>query len=165
MLRIAKRGSGAETVSHAEALEEALAHGWIDAVRRRQDDRFFLQRFTPRRPGSTWSKINRDAAERLIAGGRMTPAGMRAVEEARANGRWDDAYDGQRTMEVPDDLAAALDERPGARAFFDGLDSRNRYSVLFRIHQARRPDTRARRVATFADMLQRGETLHPRRGG
>jgi uncharacterized protein YdeI (YjbR/CyaY-like superfamily) len=165
VLRLARRGAGAHSISHPEALEEALAHGWIDAMRRREDDRFFLQRFTPRRRGSSWSKINRATAERLIAEGRMAPAGMRAVEEARANGRWDDAYDGQRTMAVPDDLAAALDERPAARALFDRLDSRNRYSLLFRIHQARRPETRARRIATFVDMLERGETLHPRRSG
>jgi uncharacterized protein YdeI (YjbR/CyaY-like superfamily) len=160
-LRIAKKGTGVATVTHAEALELALCFGWIDAVRRAHDETWFLQRFTPRRPRSRWPKINRDKAQALIADGRMRPAGLREVERARADGRWDAAYAGQATMEVPDDLRAALDADPAAAASFAALDSRNRYAVLYRVQDAKRPETRARRIESFVAMLAANERLHP----
>jgi uncharacterized protein YdeI (YjbR/CyaY-like superfamily) len=161
LLRIAKKGSGVPTVTYAEALELALCFGWIDGVKRGVDDVWFIQRFTPRRRRSRWSKINCDHADRLIAAGRMRPAGHAQVEAARADGRWDAAYAGPATITVPPDLEAALDAEPAAAAFFAGLDSRNRYAVLHRIGEAKRPETRARRIATFVAMLAAGEKLHP----
>ena len=160
-IKIAKKGTGIDTVTHAEALEEALCHGWIDGQRQAHDETRFLQRFTPRKPRSRWSKINRDKATALIASGAMKPAGLREVERAKADGRWDAAYEGQRTATVPDDLQAALGANPEAREFFETLDSQNRYAVLYRVQDAKRPETRARRIAKFVAMLARGEKLHP----
>jgi uncharacterized protein YdeI (YjbR/CyaY-like superfamily) len=160
-LKIARKGSAHVTVKHPEALDVALCFGWIDAVRHRLDDDHFLQRFTPRTPRSRWSKINRAKAEALIAAGRMRPAGFREVRRAKADGRWDAAYEGQRTMQVPDDLRRELDARPAAASFFASLDSRNRYAILYRLHDAKKPETRARRLETFVAMLEAGETLHP----
>lgn len=159
-LRIAKKGSGVETVSHLDALDVALCYGWIDGLRHRHDDVYFRQRFTPRTSTSKWSKINRDKVEALIAAGRMRPAGERAIDAARADGRWDAAYAGSRTMEVPDDLARALRRNARARRMFESLDSRNRYAVLYRIHDAKRPETRARRIEQFVTMLAEGRTIH-----
>ena len=156
-LKIAKKASGIETVTHAEALEVALCFGWIDGQRRRLDDDWFVQRFTPRRPRSRWSQINRDKAEELIERGAMRPAGLREVERAKADGRWDAAYASQSKIEVPPDLQQALDASPAAKALFATLDSANRYAVLYRIHDAKRPDTRARRIEKFVAMLARGE--------
>jgi uncharacterized protein YdeI (YjbR/CyaY-like superfamily) len=163
-LKIARKASKHETVTHAEALDVALTWGWIDAVRNRLDDDHFLQRFTPRTPRSKWSKINRDKIEALTKAGRMKPAGLREVERAKADGRWDAAYDGQRTMAVPDDLQRELDARHAAAASFAGLDSRNRYAILYRLHDAKRPETRARNLARFVAMLEAGETVYPRPG-
>ncbi len=163
-LQLAKASSGVSTVTSAEALEVALCHGWIDGQRRALDQRHFLTRFTPRRARSRWSKRNRDAAEALIAAGRMAPAGLREVERARADGRWDAAYDGQRSAAVPDDLAAALAAEPQALAFFEGLDGANRYAILYRVHDAKRPETRTRRIEQFVVMCREGRTVHPRRG-
>lgn len=160
-LRIARKGAALESVTHAEALEEALRYGWIDALRRRHDEVSFVQRFTPRRPRSLWSKINREKAEALIAAGRMQPAGLREVERARQDGRWEAAYDPPARATVPDDLRAALDANPRARDFFAALDGRNRYAVLFRIQTAKRADTRARRIRQFVEMLEKHEKLYP----
>jgi uncharacterized protein YdeI (YjbR/CyaY-like superfamily) len=160
-LRIAKKGSGRESVTHPEALDDALCHGWIDGQRRACDESSFLQRFTPRTSRSIWSKINRARVEALITDGRVRPAGLAEVERARADGRWAAAYESQRTATVPADLDAALDASPGARAAFDRLDSRNRYAILFRLHGAKRPETRARRIAGFVEMLARGEKIYP----
>src|SRR5579875_3861257 len=160
-LKIAKKGSGATTVSYAEALEVALCHGWIDGQKGKLDDDYWLQRFTPRKPGSRWSRINREKAEGLIASGRMRPAGLHEVERARADGRWDAAYEGQRTIEVPPDLARELAENDRAREFFDTLNSVNRYAILYRIGDARRPETRARRIAKYVAMLEEHKTIHP----
>jgi len=160
-LKIAKKGSGEPSVSYAEAVEVALCHGWIDGQKDRFDDGHWLQRLTPRKPGGRWSKINREKAEELLASGRMRPAGLRQVEQARADGRWDRAYEGQRTAEVPADLAAALAASDGARAFFATLSSANRYAILYRIGEAKRPETRARRVATYVAMLEAHQTIHP----
>ncbi|HET7045715.1 MAG TPA: YdeI/OmpD-associated family protein [Gaiellaceae bacterium] len=159
-LRFAKKGSGATTLSYDEALEVALCWGWIDTQVRGIDERFYVQRFTPRRARSPWSRRNREKAEALVAAGRMRPAGLAEVERARADGRWERAYEGQATMPVPDDLRAELDARPRAARFFETLSSRNRYAVLYRLQEAKRPETRARRLRTFVEMLERGETLH-----
>ena len=160
-IKIAKKGTGIETVAYPEVLEVALSFGWIDGRRERLDDEWFLQRFTPRRARSRWSKINRDTAERLIAEGRMRPAGLAEVERAKKDGRWDAAYEGQRVAGVPDDLARELAARPEAKAFFAELSSQNRYAILYRLQDAKRPETRARRLEKFVAMLEAGETIHP----
>jgi uncharacterized protein YdeI (YjbR/CyaY-like superfamily) len=160
-IKMAKKDAGVESVRYPEVLDTALCFGWIDGRREAFDTRYFLQRFTPRRARSRWSRINREKAERLIAEDRMHPAGHAEVERARTDGRWDAAYDGQRTIAVPDDLRRELDARPEARAFFEQLSSQNRYAILYRLHDAKRPETRARRLAKFVAMLEAGETIHP----
>ena len=160
-LKLARKDSGVASVTHDEALDVALCFGWIDARAQSLDDRHWVQRFCPRRPRGTWSKVNRARAERLIDEGLMQPSGLREVERARADGRWDAAYDAQSVAQVPDDLATALDADPAARAFFESLDSRNRYAILYRIQTAKRPETRARRVAKFAAMCAGGEKIYP----
>ena|SRR5437763_7123907 len=160
-LKIAKKGSGIVTVTHDEALEVALMYGWIDGRAKALDERYFTQWFGPRRRGSKWSKINRETAERLMAEGRMAPAGQRAVEAAKTNGNWDAAYAGQRSMAVPDDLQRELDRNEAAARMFGSLDSRNRYAILYRIQDAKKPETRARRVAKFVAMLTAGEKIYP----
>jgi uncharacterized protein YdeI (YjbR/CyaY-like superfamily) len=160
-VKIAKAKTGIESVRYPEVLETALCFGWIDGRREKLDDTWFLQRFVPRTRRSPWSKINREKAERLIAEGRMRPAGHAAVEAAKADGRWEKAYAGQATMAVPDDLQRELDARPAARAFFATLNSQNRYAILYRLHEAKRPETRARRLEKFVAMLEAGEKLHP----
>jgi uncharacterized protein YdeI (YjbR/CyaY-like superfamily) len=160
-LRMAKKDSGIASVNHPEALEVALCYGWIDGQRKAEDDKHFLQRFTPRTPRSTWSKINRDKALKLIEEGRMQPAGSAEVDRARADGRWDAAYDAQSAAVVPPDLQAALDADREAKAFFSKLDAHNRYAVLFRIQGAKKPETRALRISRFVDMLAKGEKIYP----
>ena len=161
-LRLAKKGMNEPTqLRYAEALDEALCHGWIDGQVRRFDEASYRQRFTPRRTRSAWSQNNVANIERLLGEGRMTPAGVAAFKAARADGRLDRAYPGQASIEVPDDLAAALEAEPAARASFESLSSQNRYAVLLRIHQAARPQTRAQRVERFVAMLARGETPYP----
>lgn len=160
-IRFPRGGRGETSVTHPEALEEAIAFGWIDGQRRRLDEEHWLTRFTPRTARSRWSVINRRTAQALIERGAMQPAGLREVERAQADGRWAAAYEGQASIAVPDDLRAALDARPAARERFERLDSRNRYAILYRVGDAKRPETRARRIATFVDMLERGETLYP----
>jgi uncharacterized protein YdeI (YjbR/CyaY-like superfamily) len=163
-LVLAKKGAvGPTTLSYAQALDEALCHGWIDGQVRRRDERSFCQRFTPRRARSQWSARNVAHVQRLDEEGRMRPAGRRAVAAAQADGRWDAAYAGPRTIEVPEDLAAALASQPRAREMFALLTSQNRYSVLLRIDSAKRSDTRARRIEKFVAMLARGETVYPQR--
>jgi uncharacterized protein YdeI (YjbR/CyaY-like superfamily) len=160
-IKMAKKGSGIASVTHAEALEIALCFGWIDGQRKGLDDQFFLQRFTPRRPRSNWSRINREKAELLIAAGRMRPSGLAEVERARADGRWEAAYEPQSTARVPDDLQRELDARPDVERFFASLDSRNRYAILYRLQDAKRPETRARRLAEFVAMLEEGRKPYP----
>jgi uncharacterized protein YdeI (YjbR/CyaY-like superfamily) len=159
-LKIAKKGSGARSVDYAEALEVALCFGWIDSQKRGFDERFFLQRFTPRRPRGRWSRINREKAEALIEAGRMRPAGAAEIAAAKADGRWAAAYEGQRTAKVPDDLRRELDARPAAREFFDELNSANRYAIVYRLNDAKKPETRERRLRKFVAMLERGERIH-----
>jgi uncharacterized protein YdeI (YjbR/CyaY-like superfamily) len=160
-IEIAKKGTGIESVRYPEVLESALCFGWIDGRREPLDERRFLQRFTPRRPRSKWSRINREKAERLIAEGRMRPAGHAEVERARADGRWEAAYEGQKRIAVPDDLRRELDARPEAKAFFAELSSQNRYAILYRLQDAKRPETRAQRLSKFVAMLEAGETIYP----
>lgn len=166
-LKLAKKGCPHTTVSYAEALDIALCFGWIDAQKRPLDDDYWLQRFTPRKPKGKWSKINRGKAEALIADGRMRPTGLREVEAAKADGRWDAAYDGQSTATVPDDLRQALDADADAAAFFATLDRGNRYAILYRVQEAKKPETRAARIAKFVAMLHDHQTVHPvpARGG
>jgi len=159
-IRFARKASGVRSVTHAEALEVALCYGWIDARSRGVDGTHWVQRFTPRSRRSTWSKVNREKAVALIERGAMRPAGLREVERARADGRWDAAYDPPSTATVPDDLREALDRDPEARAFFESLDSRNRYAILYRLQAAKRPETRARRLETFVTMLSEGRTIY-----
>jgi uncharacterized protein YdeI (YjbR/CyaY-like superfamily) len=159
-LKIAKKGTGVTTPSYAEALEVALCYGWIDGQKGKFDDRYWLQRFTPRSRKSKWSKINRAKALELIEKGEMKPAGLREVERAKADGRWDAAYDAQSSAAVPDDLRRALEENDQAREFFDTLDSANRYAILYRIQDAKKPETRARRIEKYVAMLCEGKKLH-----
>lgn len=164
-LQIAKRGAAEPSVTYAEAVDLALCWGWIDGQKKALDDQHFLQRFTPRRARSLWSKINVDKATALIAGGRMQAPGLAQIEAAQADGRWAHAYDGARTAEVPDDLAAALDAEPAAKAFFATLNATNRYAVLWRIQTAVKPETRARRIEQLVAKLARGEAFHPAKAG
>jgi uncharacterized protein YdeI (YjbR/CyaY-like superfamily) len=160
-LKIAKKGAAGRTISYSEALDVALCHGWIDGQKGRYDDEYWLQRFTPRKPASKWSKINTERVAALIASGRMRPAGLHEVERARADGRWEQAYESQSRVTVPEDLARALAENERARAFFATLDSANRYAILYRIGTAKRPETRAKRIDTFVTMLSEHKKIHP----
>ena len=161
-LVLAKKGTSEPTsLSYEQALDEALCHGWIDGQIRRRDERTFRQRFTPRRARSAWSERNVGHVERLLAEGRMHPAGIAAVEQAKTNGRWQAAYAGAATIEVPEDLARALAAEPRAQAAFAQLTSQNRYAVLYRIQDVKGADTRARRIGQYVAMLARGETIHP----
>jgi uncharacterized protein YdeI (YjbR/CyaY-like superfamily) len=159
-LELAKKDSGNRSVSYLEAVEIALCYGWIDGQTASVDARWYRQRFTPRRPRSKWSQINRSRVEQLQAEGRLAPAGLRAVQAAQHDGRWDAAYASPRTIAIPEDLQAQLEDRPRARSFFDQLDSRNRYAILYRLHEARKPETRRRRLEQFVRMLEAGETIH-----
>jgi uncharacterized protein YdeI (YjbR/CyaY-like superfamily) len=161
-LVLAKRGGSPPTrLSYQEALEGALCYGWIDGQMRRRDEGSYLQRFTPRRQRSVWSKRNVELAERLIGDGRMKPAGRAAVDLARSDGRWQAAYAGSATIEVPEDLVAAIAAEPKAAEMFALLSSQNRYAILYRLATAKQPETRSRRLARFVAMLARGETIYP----
>ena len=160
-LRLAKKASGLQSVTYAEALDVALCHGWIDGQKKPDSASAWLQRFVPRTGRSIWSRINREKALALIDAGRMKPAGLAAIERAKASGRWETAYDSHRTATVPADLQAEFDRNPRAAKFFATLDRANRYAVLFRIQTARKPETRQRRISQFVAMLAKGEKLHP----
>ncbi len=160
-LRLAKKAADLKSITFAEALDAALCYGWIDGQRRSWDEESFVQRFTPRRKKSIWSKINRAKVTELIESGRMRPAGLAAIEAAKADGRWDAAYDSHRTAQVPDDLQAELDSNPEAKTFFATISSQNRYAILFRIQTAKKPETRMKRIKQYVDMLARKEALHP----
>jgi uncharacterized protein YdeI (YjbR/CyaY-like superfamily) len=159
-VKLAKKSARVPSVTYAELVESCLCFGWIDGRSNRLDDSFYLQRITPRRGRSIWSQKNVAAVEALTAAGRMRPAGLAAVEAARADGRWDRAYAGPATITVPDDLAAALAAEPAAQREFEGLDGANRYAVLHRVHTAATPQTRARRIAAAVELLARGGRLH-----
>lgn len=159
-LKIAKSGSKLASVTYAEALDVALAWGWIDGQKGKFDDAWWLQRFTRRGPRSVWSNINRKKAESLIAAGKMKQPGLAEIERAKSDGRWEAAYESQSKASVPPDLAAALRLNSRAARFFETLDSRNRYAVLFRIHTAKKPETRALRIEKFVTMLSKHQKLH-----
>ncbi|HWV57607.1 MAG TPA: YdeI/OmpD-associated family protein, partial [Longimicrobiales bacterium] len=159
-LRLAKKGTGVVTVTREEALEIALMCGWIDGLAKTQDATYWLQRFTPRTKRSKWSRLNCEAVERLIAEGRMKPAGLAAVDAAKADGRWEAAYAPPSQIEVPQELQERLDQNPAARAAFEALNSQNRYAILFRIADAKKPETRSRRIEQFVEMLARGQKLY-----
>ncbi|GGY59410.1 hypothetical protein GCM10010363_46020 [Streptomyces omiyaensis] len=160
-LKLRKKGPGVVALDYAQALDVALCYGWIDGQKAKFDDLWWLQRFTPRRRNSRWSKINRDKAAALTAQGRMRPPGRAEVDRAKADGRWEAAYDSARTITVPDDLAAALAADPAAASSFETLDGANRYAILYRVQDAKRPETRARRIEQFVAMLAKGEKPHP----
>lgn len=160
-LKFAKKATGIISISYAEALEEALCYGWIDGQKAAFDKQYWLQKFTPRRAKSIWSQINCDKASALIAVGRMQPSGLKQVELAQADGRWEAAYAGQSKATIPDDLQAALDNNIPARDFFLSLNSVNRYAILFRVQTAKKAETRTKRIHKFVDMLARGEKIYP----
>ena len=159
-LKLAKKGSGTPSVTYDEAVEVALCYGWIDGQKKGFDEKYWLQRFTPRGARSIWSKINTGRVEKLIKNGEMKPPGLRAVETAKQDGRWDAAYESQKNISVPNDFQAALDKNPKAKAFFAALNSANRYAILFRIDNVKKAETRLRRIQQFVEMLARGEKLY-----
>ena len=159
-LKLAKKDSGIASVTYEEALDVALCYGWIDGQKKGFDDKYWLQKFTPRGKKSIWSKINTEKAERLIASGEMKPAGLKVIEAAKLDGRWDAAYASQKNITIPVDFQAALDENQKAKAFFGTLKGAERYSFLFRIETAKKAETRAKRIQQFIEMLARAETFH-----
>ncbi len=163
-LEFAKKENERPSITHAQALETALCFGWIDGQTKSSADGWWCQRFTPRGLRSKWSQVNCAAVERLRAQGKLTAAGLEQMEAAKSDGRWSAAYAPQRTIIVPDDLQAALGASPIARKFFESLDSKNRYAILYRLHNAKKPETRERRLLKFVQMLKAGETLHERPG-
>jgi uncharacterized protein YdeI (YjbR/CyaY-like superfamily) len=163
LLQIYKKDSGIASVDYAQALDQALCFGWIDGTRLPHDAKSFLVRFTPRRRRSKWSKRNTEHVARLITSGEMTPAGLHEVEAAKADGRWDAAYDSPANMQVPADFVAAVSKVPKAKAVFATLTRANQFSIAYRLHDAKRPETRARRMEQIIAMLARGETFHPQK--
>jgi uncharacterized protein YdeI (YjbR/CyaY-like superfamily) len=159
-IQFAKKESGIKSLTYPEALDVALCFGWIDGQKASLDEKYWLQRFTPRRTRSKWSEVNCKKVAELIAQAKMRPAGLKEVESAKKDGRWTQAYKGQRDMSVPEDFAAVLAKEPKAAAFFAGLNSANRYAILYRIHDAKKPETRARRIQQFLQMLKEGKKLH-----
>jgi uncharacterized protein YdeI (YjbR/CyaY-like superfamily) len=159
-VRIAKKGSGINSINYKETLEVALCFGWIDGVSNKFDEKTWVQRFTPRKPNSKWSKINKIKAEELISAGKMKPSGMAAIEIAKQKGIWDAAYDSQKTIEIPEDLQVELDKNPEAAEFFKSLESVNRYAILYRLQTTRNPEIRTKKLAQFIEMLKRKEKIH-----
>jgi uncharacterized protein YdeI (YjbR/CyaY-like superfamily) len=159
-LKYAKKGSGIKTVSHSEAIDAALCYGWIDSQGKSFDEKFYLVKFTPRRPRSVWSKINVERAERLIAEGRMKPAGLAQVQAAQADGRWERAYAGQATAEIPEDFKTALAKNHKAAKFFESLTKANKYAFIWRLHHVKRPETRAANIEKYVEMLADGQKFH-----
>jgi uncharacterized protein YdeI (YjbR/CyaY-like superfamily) len=164
-LKLSKVGAATATISKEDAIEAALCCGWIDGQLGKFDEHYFLVRMTPRRPGSRWSAKNRGTADRLAGRGRLRSAGLAEIEAAKADGRWDAAYASQANAAIPDDLAAALASDESAKRFFDKLDGANRFAIIYRVNDAKRPETRAKRIAQFVEMLARGEALHPLKRG
>lgn len=160
-LRLAKKSASKATVSYVDALECALCYGWIDGKKQSESAHYWLQRFTPRAARSIWSQINKEKSQALVASGRMRPAGLLQIQRAKDDGRWEAAYAPASSSTVPDDLQRALDAHPKAAEFFATLNSRNRYAILFRVHNAKKPETRARKIAQFVDMLGKGEVPYP----
>lgn len=159
-MQIAKKASGIKSVNYAEAVDVALCYGWIDGQSKKYDESSWIQKFTPRSPRSIWSKVNQEKVAALIASGKMQPAGLAEIERAKQDGRWEAAYDSPSRATVPEDLQAELDKHPQASAFFATLNSQNRYAILFRIQTAKKPETRARRIQQFIEMLEKGEKMY-----
>jgi uncharacterized protein YdeI (YjbR/CyaY-like superfamily) len=159
-LKLAKKYSGISSITYDEALEAALCYGWIDGQKKGFDDKYWLQKFTPRGPKSIWSKINTLKAEKLIASGEMKPSGLKAIEAAKQDGRWDAAYESQKNISIPEDFQAALDKNKKAKAFFATLNSVNRYAILFRIHNVKKAETRAKRIQQFVELLEKNEKIY-----
>lgn len=160
-LKIARAGSGIKSLAYAGALEICLCYGWIDGMRKSLDPEYFVQKFTPRRPGSIWSAINQEKVKQLIDEGKMQPAGFAAIGEAKKNGKWEKAYKSQKSIEVPADLQDALDASPQAKKFFATLTSQNRYSILFRIGNVKKQETKERKIKEFVAMLEKGQAIYP----
>ncbi len=160
-LQLAKKGSGIASLSYAEAVESALCFGWIDSQKKKHDEATWIQKFSPRGAKSIWSKVNKEKVKALIESGRMTPSGMRAIENAKQNGNWDNAYEPQSAALLPEDFSAALQASTKAKTFYDTLNSRNQYAILFRLQQAKKEDTRQRRIRQFIEMLEQGEKIYP----
>lgn len=160
-IRIYKVRSGVKSITPTEAIDVCLCWGWIDGIRKRCDDKSFLQRYTPRRKGSIWSRINTENVDRLIAEGRMTEHGLREVEAAKGDGRWDRAYGSGKAMTIPDDLQAAIDAEPAARRMLSTLSAQNRFALAFRVHNTKTAAGRKKKIAAFVDMLKNGKTIHP----
>lgn len=160
-IKLHKKDSGLRSIHVKDALDVVLCWGWIDAIRKSHDDRSFLQRYTPRGKKSIWSQINRDHVSRLIAAGEMQPAGLRQIELAKADGRWDAAYASARTMELPDELLAAIEAEPAAFEMLQRLTAQNRFALAFRVHNLKTEEGRRKRIAAFVEMLKRGETIYP----
>lgn len=160
-LHIAKKNSGVVTVSYNEALEVALCYGWVDSQKEAFDEKTWLQRFTPRGAKSIWSKVNKEKAEQLVTNGRMKTSGYKAIEEARKNGNWDKAYESQSIASLPEDFAIELERNAEAKAFYDMLDRQNKYAIVFRIHNAKKQETRDKRIRQFIQMLEKGEKIYP----
>lgn len=164
-LKLAKKGSGIKSVSRQQAIDGALCHGWIDGQLQKFDDQYWLVRFTPRTPRSRWSSVNQFRVQALVKEGRMQAAGLEEVKRAKADGRWEAAYPPQSKAVVPADLELALVGSPKAKRLFSKLDSANRYAILYRIHNARKPEARAHQIAKYVEMLARGETIHALKTG
>jgi uncharacterized protein YdeI (YjbR/CyaY-like superfamily) len=162
-LRFFKKGSGVASVTHAEALADALRYGWIDGPLKKHDEESWLHKFVPRRPKSLWSKRNREIVERLTEAGKMMAAGLKEVEEAKADGRWDKAYDSPSKMRVPDDFMKELSKNKKARTFFGTLNKANTYAIAWRLQTAKKPETREKRMKTIIEMLAAGKPLHERK--
>lgn len=160
-LKFAKKASGITTVNYGEALEEALCYGWIDSQTKSLDDKYYLQKFSPRRARSVWSKINVGKIEKLMAEGKMQPAGLAQVEAAKADGRWEAAYHSPANIVMSEDFAKALDKNKKAKEFYETLSKGNKYAILWRLQQAKRPETRERNIKKFIDMLVAGQKFHP----
>ncbi|GAA0380039.1 YdeI/OmpD-associated family protein [Paenibacillus motobuensis] len=161
MLKIAKKDSTISTVSYSEALDCALCYGWIDSRKEKGDEETWLQRFTPRKARSIWSKVNKERAEALIANGRMKSSGYKVIEVAKQNGQWDSAYESQSKSNLPEDFASELSKNNQAKEFYDMLDSRNKYAIMFRINNAKKQETRQKRIEQFISMLERHEKIYP----
>jgi uncharacterized protein YdeI (YjbR/CyaY-like superfamily) len=162
-IKIHKKGSGLASITALQAIDVALCWGWIDAIRKAHDDKSFLQRYTPRGRKSIWSQKNVDNVARLIAEGRMTEHGLREVEAAKADGRWQKAYGGSKDMQIPADLQAAIDAVPDARAMLDRLSAQNRFALSFRMHNTKTEAARKKKIEAYVDMLARGDTIYPQR--
>lgn len=160
IMKIAKKGSGIKSITQPEALDGALCYGWIDGIRRGLDDKYYLQKYTPRRAKSTWSKVNVEKIAQLTSVGKMQPSGIAAVEAAQKDGRWDAAYDSQRNMTIPEDFQTALDKNPAAKNMYETLNRASMFAILFRIHMAKKPETRQARIEKFIAMLERGEKIY-----